>query len=120
MFLPFRLRGLTLANRVVVSPMAQYMATDGLPSDWHLVHYGGRALGGAGLVYTEMTCVSPEGRITPGCTGMWNEAQRDAWRRIVAFVHEPFAGSVLPAARPFRPQGLDAARLAADGPSAAG
>ena len=87
MFLPFRLRGLTLANRVVVSPMAQYMATDGLPSDWHLVHYGSRALGGAGLVYTEMTCVSPEGRITPGCTGMWNEAQRDAWRRIVAFVH---------------------------------
>jgi anthraniloyl-CoA monooxygenase len=87
MFLPFRLRGLTLANRVVVSPMAQYCATDGLPDDWHLVHYGHRALGGAGLVYTEMTCVSPEGRITPGCTGLWNEAQRDAWRRIVEFVH---------------------------------
>ncbi|MGH8269368.1 MAG: bifunctional salicylyl-CoA 5-hydroxylase/oxidoreductase, partial [Steroidobacteraceae bacterium] len=87
MFLPFRLRGLTLANRVVVSPMAQYCATDGMPDDWHLVHYGHRALGGAGLVYTEMTCVSPEGRITPGCTGLWNEAQRDAWRRIVEFVH---------------------------------
>ena len=87
MFLPLRLRGLTLANRVVVSPMAQYMAKDGLPDDWHLVHYGSRALGGAGLVYTEMTCVSPEGRITPGCTGLWNEAQRDAWRRIVEFVH---------------------------------
>jgi anthraniloyl-CoA monooxygenase len=88
MFLPFTLRGLTLANRVVVSPMAQYMAKDGVPGDWHLVHLGSRALGGAGLVYTEMTCVSPEGRITPGCTGLWNEAQRDAWRRIVDFVHE--------------------------------
>ncbi|HVC30452.1 MAG TPA: FAD-dependent monooxygenase, partial [Steroidobacteraceae bacterium] len=87
MFLPFGLRGLTLANRIVVSPMAQYCATDGLPDDWHLVHYGHRALGGAGLVYTEMTCVSPEGRISPGCTGLWNEAQRDAWRRIVEFVH---------------------------------
>ncbi|MGA7537427.1 MAG: bifunctional salicylyl-CoA 5-hydroxylase/oxidoreductase [Steroidobacteraceae bacterium] len=87
MFLPFSLRGLTLANRVVVSPMAQYCATDGMPDDWHLVHYGHRALGGAGLLYTEMTCVSPEGRISPGCTGLWNEAQRDAWRRIVEFVH---------------------------------
>ena len=87
MFLPFRLRGLELHNRVVVSPMAQYCATDGVPDDWHLVHYGHRALGGAALVYTEMTCVSPEGRITPGCTGLWNEAQRDAWRRIVEFVH---------------------------------
>jgi anthraniloyl-CoA monooxygenase len=88
MFLPFRLRGLELANRVVVSPMAQYCAVDGVPTDWHLVHYGHRALGGAGLVYTEMTCVSPEGRITPGCTGLWNEAQRDAWKRIVRFVHD--------------------------------
>ena len=87
MFLPFKLRNLELANRVVVSPMAQYCATDGVPDDWHLVHYGHRALGGAGLVYTEMTCVSPEGRITPGCTGLWNETQRDAWKRIVEFVH---------------------------------
>jgi anthraniloyl-CoA monooxygenase len=87
MFLPFRLRGLTLANRVVVSPMAQYSALDGMPDEWHLVHYGSRALGGAGLVVTEMTCVSPEGRITPGCTGLWNEAHRDAWRRVVDFVH---------------------------------
>jgi anthraniloyl-CoA monooxygenase len=87
MFLPFKLRGLELANRVVVSPMAQYCAKDGVPDDWHLVHYGHRALGGAGLVYTEMTCVSPEGRITPGCTGLWNETQRDAWKRIVEFVH---------------------------------
>jgi anthraniloyl-CoA monooxygenase len=87
MFLPFKLRSLELVNRVVVSPMAQYCATDGLPDDWHLVHYGHRALGGAGLLYTEMTCVSPGGRITPGCTGLWNESQRDAWRRIVEFVH---------------------------------
>ena len=87
MFLPFKLRGLELVNRVVVSPMAQYCATHGVPDDWHLVHYGHRALGGAGLLYTEMTCVSPEGRITPGCTGLWNETQRDAWRRIVDFVH---------------------------------
>jgi anthraniloyl-CoA monooxygenase len=88
MFLPFKLRGLELPNRVVVSPMAQYCAVDGLPDDWHLVHYGHRALGGAGLLYTEMTCVSPEGRITPGCTGLWNEAQRDAWTPIVRFVHQ--------------------------------
>jgi anthraniloyl-CoA monooxygenase len=87
MFLPFRLAGMGLANRVVVSPMAQYKATDGLPGDWHLMHYGARAVGGAGLLFTEMTCVSPSGRITPGCTGLWNEAQRDAWRRIVEFVH---------------------------------
>jgi anthraniloyl-CoA monooxygenase len=87
MFLPFRLRGLELVNRVVVSPMAQYCAVDGVPDDWHLVHYGHRAVGGAGLLYTEMTCVSPEGRISPGCTGLWNEAQRDAWRRIVDFAH---------------------------------
>ncbi|MDY6946329.1 MAG: bifunctional salicylyl-CoA 5-hydroxylase/oxidoreductase [Pseudomonadota bacterium] len=87
MFLPFRLRGMDLVNRVVVSPMAQYLAVDGVPGDWHLMHYGARAVGGAGLVVTEMTCVSPTGRITPGCTGLWNETQRDAWRRIVDFVH---------------------------------
>jgi anthraniloyl-CoA monooxygenase len=87
MFLPFRLRAIELANRIVVSPMAQYSAHDGMPGDWHLVHLGARAAGGAGLVITEMTCVSPEGRISPGCTGLWNEAQRDAWRRIVDFVH---------------------------------
>jgi anthraniloyl-CoA monooxygenase len=86
MFLPFKLAGMRLANRVVVSPMAQYKARDGVPDDWHLMHYGARAVGGAGLVYTEMTCVSPSGRITPGCTGLWNDTQRDAWRRIVEFV----------------------------------
>ena len=87
MFLPFKLRDMRLANRIVVSPMAQYCATDGVPDDWHLVHYAHRALGGAGLVFTEMTCVCAEGRITPGCTGLWNETQRNAWRRIVEFVH---------------------------------
>ena len=87
MFTPFRLRGMTLENRVVVSPMDQYSAVDGVPTDWHFVHYGSRAVGGAGLVYIEMTCVSPEGRISPGCTGLWNEAQRDAFRRIADFCH---------------------------------
>jgi anthraniloyl-CoA monooxygenase len=87
MFLPFRLRNLELANRVVVSPMAQYSAVDGMPGSWHQVHYGQLALGGAGLLYTEMTCVSPQARISPGCTGLWNEAQRDAWKDIVGFVH---------------------------------
>jgi anthraniloyl-CoA monooxygenase len=87
MFTPFRLRGLTLANRVVVSPMDMYSAEDGTPNDFHLVHLGARALGGAGLIITEMTCVSPEGRITPGCTGMYAEAHVAAWRRIVDFVH---------------------------------
>ena len=87
MFTPFRLRGMQLANRVVVSPMDQYSAVEGMPTDWHLVHLGSRAIGGAGLVYVEMTCVSPEGRITPGCTGLWSEAQRDAFKRIADFCH---------------------------------
>ncbi|MDN5913811.1 MAG: bifunctional salicylyl-CoA 5-hydroxylase/oxidoreductase [Pseudonocardia sp.] len=88
MFHPYRLRGLELANRIVVSPMAQYSATDGVPDDWHLVHLGGRAQGGAGLVMTEMICTSPQGRITPGCPGLYTDEQRDAWARIVRFVHE--------------------------------
>ena len=87
MFMPFRLRGMTLENRVVVSPMDQYMAEEGLPTDWHLVHLGSRSLGGAGLLFTEMTCPSPEARISPGCTGLWNTVQRDAWKRIVEFCH---------------------------------
>ncbi len=87
MFTPFRLRDMVLENRVVVSPMDQYSAPDGVPTDWHFVHYGSRAIGGAGLVYMEMTCVSPEGRISPGCTGLWNEAQRDAFKRIAEFCH---------------------------------
>ncbi|MFF4757683.1 bifunctional salicylyl-CoA 5-hydroxylase/oxidoreductase [Streptomyces sp. NPDC001292] len=87
MFTPFRLRGLTLRNRVVVSPMDMYSAADGVPGDFHLVHLGARALGGAGLVMTEMVCVSPEGRITPGCAGLWTGRQAEAWRRITDFVH---------------------------------
>jgi anthraniloyl-CoA monooxygenase len=87
MFMPFKLRDMTLRNRIVMSPMAMYSAQDGVPDDFHLVHYGARALGGAGLIVTEMTCVSPEGRITPGCTGLWNEAQVEGWRRITDFVH---------------------------------
>ena len=87
MFLPFELRGMRLENRVVVSPMSMYSAEEGLPSDWHLVHYGALAQGGAGLVYTEMTDVSAEARITTGCPGIWNDAQEAAWQRIVEFTH---------------------------------
>ena len=87
MFVPLRVRGVELKNRVVVSPMAQYRAVDGTPTDWHLVHYAERAKGGAGLVFTEMTCVSPEGRITPGCTGLYRPEHEAAWKRIVDFVH---------------------------------
>lgn len=87
MFAPFRLRDMTLKNRIVVSPMAQYKARDGAPTDWHLVHYGERAKGGAGLVYTEMTCVTAEGRITPGCAGLYADAHEAQWKRIVDFVH---------------------------------
>jgi anthraniloyl-CoA monooxygenase len=87
MFLPFRLRGMQLGNRIVVSPMATYSATDGMPNDFHLVHLGSRALGGASLIFTEMTCVTPQGRITPGCPGMYTDAQMLAWTRIVDFVH---------------------------------
>lgn len=87
MFTPFRIRGLELENRIVVSPMAQYSAKDGTPGDWHFVHYTSRALGGAGLVYAEMTCVSPEGRITPGCPGLYDPEHETAWKRIVDFVH---------------------------------
>lgn len=95
MFTPFRLRGLTLRNRVVVSPMDMYSATDGVPGDFHLVHLGARALGGAGLVMTEMVCVSPEGRITPGCAGLYTGRQADAWRRITDFVHRRAPGAAI-------------------------
>src|SRR5271165_1378208 len=87
MFQPFRLGGLELANRVIVSPMDMYSATDGVPGDFHLVHLGSKALGGAGLVMTEMVCVSPTGRITPGCTGIYTAEQEESWRRVVGFVH---------------------------------
>ena len=87
MFAPYRLRAMELKNRVVVSPMAQYKAVDGCPTDWHLVHYGERAKGGAGLIYVEMTCVSAEGRITPGCPGLYAPEHEAAWRRLTDFVH---------------------------------
>ena len=87
MFAPFRLRDLQLQNRVVVSPMAQYKAVEGCPTDWHFAHYAERAKGGAGLVTIEMTCVSPEGRITPGCTGLYASEHEVAWTRPVEFVH---------------------------------
>jgi anthraniloyl-CoA monooxygenase len=94
MFQPFRLGGLTLPNRVVVSPMDLYVAEDGLVGDFHLVHLGGKALGGAGLVMTEMVCVSPTGRITPGCAGIWDDAQQSAWQRVVDFVHTSSAAKI--------------------------
>ncbi len=87
MFTPFRLRGMRLENRVVLSPMCQYAAVEGTPDDWHLVHYGARAVGGAGLIYTEMTCVSAEARITPGCTGLYADEHAKWWTRIVEFAH---------------------------------
>jgi anthraniloyl-CoA monooxygenase len=87
LFTPFRLRGMLLQNRAVVSPMCQYLADDGTVNDWHLVHLGSRAVGGAGLVFTEMTDVSREGRISPGCAGMYKSEHLAAWKRIVDFVH---------------------------------
>jgi anthraniloyl-CoA monooxygenase len=88
MFHPITLRGTRLENRIIVSAMDMYSSVDGYPGDFHLVHLGGKALGGAGLVMTEMVCVSPTGRITPGCTGLWTDDQRDGWARIVGFVHD--------------------------------
>ena len=87
MFTPFTVRGVTLKNRVVVSPMAQYSAEGGVPGDYHLVHLGARALGGAALVFAEMTCVSADARITPGCPGLYNETQFAAWKRIADWIH---------------------------------
>ena len=87
MFTPFRARGLTLSNRVIVSPMAQYSCIDGTPDDYYLVHLGSRAHGGAALVFTEMTCPSADARISPGCAGMYKPEHKAAWRRIVDYVH---------------------------------
>ncbi|RYF58187.1 MAG: bifunctional salicylyl-CoA 5-hydroxylase/oxidoreductase [Comamonadaceae bacterium] len=87
MFTPWHMRSVTLPNRIVVSPMAMYSCVDGVPGDFHLVHLGARAMGGAGLVMVEMTCTSPDARITPGCPGLWNDEQASAFKRIVDFVH---------------------------------
>lgn len=95
MFTPFTLRGLTLRNRVVVSPMDMYSAVEGVPGEFHLVHLGARALGGAALVMTEMVCVSAEGRITPGCAGLYTQEQATAWKRIADFVHTSAPGTAL-------------------------
>src|ERR1700716_691132 len=94
MFQPLRLREMELANRAVVSPMCMYSAKEGVPGDFHLLHYGSRAIGGAGLIFTEMTCVGRDARITPGCTGLWNDEQQAAWRRIVDFVHVNSAAKI--------------------------
>jgi anthraniloyl-CoA monooxygenase len=94
MFQPFRLREMTIANRVVVSPMCMYSSVDGMPNDWHLVHLGTRAIGGAGLVFCEMTDVSAEARISPGCAGLYTDAHEAAWKRIVDFVHENSAAKI--------------------------
>jgi anthraniloyl-CoA monooxygenase len=88
MLTPYRVRGVKLKNRIVVSPMAMYSATDGLINDFHLAHLGARAMGGAGLVFAEMTCVSPDARITPGCLGLWNDQQQAQWRRLADLIHE--------------------------------
>ncbi|PZM10216.1 bifunctional salicylyl-CoA 5-hydroxylase/oxidoreductase [Rhizobium tubonense] len=94
MFTPYSLRGVTLPNRIVMSPMAMYSAKDGLINDFHMVHLGARALGGAALIFAEMTCVSPDARITPGCLGLWSEEQAEGWRRVVDFVHSNSSAKV--------------------------
>ena len=94
LFQPLRLRDLIVPNRAVVSPMCMYAAEGGVPGDWHLVHYGARGMGGAGMLFTEMTVVAEDARITPGCTGLWNDGQEAAWKRIVAFVHETSAAKL--------------------------
>jgi len=93
-FQPFRLREMQVENRMTLAPMCQYSAEDGLPGDWHMMHYGSRAIGGPGLIFTEMTCIAPDARITPGCAGLWNDEQEAAWTRIVAFVHAHSAAKI--------------------------
>ncbi|WP_234679648.1 bifunctional salicylyl-CoA 5-hydroxylase/oxidoreductase [Bradyrhizobium monzae] len=94
LFQPFRLREMEVANRAVMSPMCMYSAKEGVPGDFHLVHYGSRAIGGAGMIFTEMTCVSRDARITPGCAGLWNDEQEASWHRIVDFVHGNSAAKI--------------------------
>jgi 2,4-dienoyl-CoA reductase-like NADH-dependent reductase (Old Yellow Enzyme family) len=102
------LGALTLRNRIVVSPMCQYSSPDGVPTDWHLVHLGSRAVGGAGLVFTEATSVSPEGRISPGDTGIWNVAQAEAWSRIAGFIRGQGAAAGIQLAHAGRKASTDA------------
>ena len=105
MFTPFSVRGVTLKNRVIVSPMATYMAADGMPNDFHLVHLGARAMGGAAMVFTEMTCVSPDARITPGCPGIWNDEQLLGWT-----AHRRFRSRAVPTPRSRFSSAIPAAR----------
>jgi 2,4-dienoyl-CoA reductase-like NADH-dependent reductase (Old Yellow Enzyme family) len=95
LFSPYHLRDVTLRNRIVVSPMCEYSATEGLPDNWHLVHLGSRAVGGAGLVFAEATAVLPEGRISPQDTGIWSDAHVEAWQPITAFIAEQGAASAI-------------------------
>ena len=120
MLMPLTVRGLTLKNRIMVSPMATYSAVDGVPQDFLLVHLGARALGGAAMVFVEMTSPTPEGRITPACTGLYNDAQSAAFKRIVDFVHTQSEREDRHAARPQRAEGLDAGGLGRHGRAAAG
>jgi len=129
LFRPISFRSVSLRNRIVMSPMCQYSADDGLPNDWHLVHLGARATAGVGLVFTEATAVEPRGRITPGCLGLWNDAQRDAFARIVRFIDGQgavagiqlaHAGRKASISRPWegsKPVGLDVGGWVAIGPS---
>ena len=94
MFTPYKLREMTLENRVALAPMCQYRAVDGLANEWTFSHLSSRAIGGNGLIFTEMTAVSAEGRITPGCTGIYNYEQTKAWRKIVSFIHENSSAKV--------------------------
>jgi anthraniloyl-CoA monooxygenase len=94
LFAPYTMRGITVPNRVVVSPMDMYSAVDGLPTEWHFVHYGSRAIGGAGLIVAEDTAITAAGRITPGCAGLYTDAQVAAWRRITDFVHAHTASKI--------------------------
>ena len=119
MFPPFRLGELELANRVVVSPMDMYVAHDGMPGEFHFVHLGGKALGGAGLVMTEMVCVSPRGRITPGCTGLWSDEHGAAWKRICDFVHASSTARIGIQLGHCGPQGLHQAHVGGHRPAAA-
>ena len=116
-FTPLKLRDLELANRIVVSPMCQYSAEEGMPGDWHLVHYGSRALGGAGLLFTEMTDVLPEGRITPGCAGLYTAEHAKAWGRIVDFVHQRSETAIGIQLAHARTQGLRLSPVERAGPS---
>ncbi|MEU7813758.1 NADH:flavin oxidoreductase/NADH oxidase [Pseudonocardia sp. NPDC049154] len=117
LFTPLRLRELTVRNRMWVSPMCQYSVAerDGVPTDWHLVHLGGRAAGGFGLVMTEGTAVTPDGRISPQDTGLWNDAQAEAWARVVAFVHRQGAAAGIQLAHAGRKASTFAMALKRDG-----